>query len=292
MCKTITLLLLLITFCSAAFGSDGSAVNSQPQVIPPADGNLSFRADTDQTGYVYFQGQVMATGLLAAYWEVHYAEAEPTSLQKAQPVRALYLRFYPDAHSQSQLPSFFSPSGKTVRHQRLFAYRDEGVENETGTLISAYSEHDMKDIEELMEHFSYVPGSFLTYKEGVALQPVEITLDRLLSFTEADHHFLYGKIQTLKSLSATDYFLTQIPDSDTGSFLGKPWVEMLYSPGPLLIRETPDHDGKLVLELPAGSSELRKVRTADENWILVETASPEGRDIRGYVKKSELFPVN
>lgn len=287
---TLVFFFLILTACSTPPEKNSRANSAKTQVVLPADSALASHERKNQLGYFHFDGQLVATGLLAAYWEAHYPETEPESLENAQPVRELYLRFYPDSNSQAQLPAFASPSGEAVRHQRIFVYRGAGIE--PGTLISAYTESEMENINELVENFSEVPDNFLTYREGVTLQPVEVTLDNILSFTEADHRFLYGKIHSLKPLSSAEYFLKQVPDSNAANFLGKPWIEMFYSPGPLLIRATPDVDGLVLLELPNGSSELKKVRTTDEEWMLVEFVSAKKGRTRGFVQKSELFPIN
>lgn len=290
--KTTALLLLLITNYSAAFENDDNTYDSQPQAILPADGNLSHHDSTDQPGYVYFQGHVVASGLMAAYWEAHYPETEPTNLQDATPAREMYLRFYPDTPSQSQLPSFLSPSGTTSQPQRIFLYRDRGPEDQPGMLVSAYTKDDMESIKGLVENFSGDADRFLLHREGVMIQPVEITLDNLLTFVEGDHRFLYGQLHALTPSSTHEYLLKQIPDSDTTQFLGAPWVEMLYSPHMLAVYEAPDQDARIIAELPSGNPVIRKIRTIDENWVLIESTGETHAPITGYARKAALFPVN
>lgn len=290
--KTTALLLLLITNCPAAFGSDSNTDDRQPQVILPAAGNLSYHDSTNEPGYVYFQGHAVASGLIAAYWEAHYPEAEPTNLRDATPVREMHLRFYPDTSSQSQLPSFLSPSGTTVQPQRVFLYRNRGPEDRPDMLVSAYTEDDMDDIRSLLENFSGDTGRFLRYREGVMVQPVGITLDNLLTFVEADHRFLYGKMHSLTPVSASEYLLKLVPDSDAAGFLGRPWIEMLYSPQSLTVHEAPNQDARVIAELPSGSTAIRKIRTIDEHWVLIESTSETHAPITGYARKAALFPVN
>lgn len=290
--RKTTTLLLLIAFCSATLGSEGSAHDAQPQVNLPADGNLSFRANTDPSDYVYFQGHAMATGLMAAYWEVHYTDSEPTSLQDATPVREMHLRFYPDTSSHSQLPSFLSPSGTTIQPQRVFLYRHRGPEDQPDMLLSAYTEDDMDDIRRLIENFPEDADSFLRHREGVMVQPVVITLDNLLTFVEADHRFVYGKMHSFTPVSASEYLLQQVPDSDAARFLGTPWIEMLYSPHSLAVHETPNQDARVIAELPSASTAIRKLRTIDEHWVLIESTGETQELVTGYARKSALFPVN
>ena len=290
--KTTALLLLLITNCPAAFGSDSNTDDRQPQVILPAAGNLSYHDSTNEPGYVYFQGHAVASGLIAAYWEAHYPEAEPTNLRDATPVREMYLRFYPDTPSQSQLPSFLSPSGTPIQPQRVFLYRSRGPEDQPGMLISAYTENDLADIRALAQHFSDVPDSFLNQREGVIVQPAEITMDNLVSFIEADHRFLYGKIQAFEPVPMADYLLAQIPDSNTDAFLGTPWVEMLYAPHSLTIHESPDKNAGIVAKLSSGTTSIRKIQTIDDDWVLIESTNDTQNTITGYARKHALFPIN
>lgn len=289
---TTALLLLLFTGYYAAFASDNNTPASPPQVILAADTNLSYQGNDNPSGFTYFKGQANATGLMAAYWEAHYTEAEPTSLQDATPIREMYLRFYPDASSQGQLPSFLSPSGSAILPQRVFLYRHPGPDEQPGMLVSAYTQDDLESIKRLVEHFSGDTGRFLRYREGVMVQPVEITLDNLLTFVEGDHRFLYGQLHTLTPLSTHEYLLKQIPDSDSTQFLGKPWVELLYSPHVLAVHEAPDQEARIIAELPSGSRKIRKIRTIDENWVLIELTGETHASITGYARKAALFPVN
>lgn len=288
--KIITHLIVLLFVSASASGSTINTEDCTTRVMLPSNSGLLLHEDASQPGYFSFEGQSTATGLIVAYWEVYYPEVESTSLEGAQPVREMYLRFYPDPTSQSGLPSFLLPSGTTVAPQRIFLYRDHDAGTRKNNLISAYTEHDMGYISRLVETFSEVPDNFITHREGMILQPAEVILEDMLSFVEADHRFLYGRMVALKPLSVTEYFSSQLPD--TAGFLGAPWIEMLHSPGPLLIRETPDPDGKVLLELPMGAPSLKKIRTIDEGWILVELPGATKNNIIGYARKSDLYPVN
>ena len=180
----------------------------------------------------------------------------------------------------------------TIQPQRIFLYRDQEPEDQPGMLESAYTDSDLVDIRSLVQHFSDVPDSFLKQREGVIVQPAEITMDNLVSFIEADHRFLYGKIQAIEPMPMTEYLLTQIPDSNTDVFLGTPWVEMLYAPHSLTIHEAPDQDARILAELPSGNTSIRKIKTVDEDWVLIESTSDTKNTITGYARKDALLPVN
>lgn len=284
--------LVVIAACSGASEGEHRKDELSTQVILPDGSELTYKMKPSQPDYFYFDGELVATGIVLAYWQVNYLEAEPTTLDQADPVREMHLRFYPDARSKHLLPEFQISSEQTVRHQRIFLYRARESGESLDTLLSAYEESDMPQVKEIVQNFAELPASFLTHREGFALQPASLVLTDLLSFVEGDHRFLYGRAKSIEQLSMTEYGLKQIPDSDPDSFLGEPWLETFYAPDPLVVRESPDQAGRVIAEFPSGASFITKLRTVDEAWVLVKVSSNEDKAITGYVKMSELMVVN
>jgi len=285
-------ILSLTAACSGTSEREHRKYDVPIQVFLPDSSELAYTIKPSQPDYFYFDGELVATGMVLAYWQANYFEAEPTTLDKAEPVREMYLRFYPDARSQQLLPDFQLPPEQTLRHQRIFLYRTREPGEPLDTLLSAYEESEMSQVKKIVRDFTELPESFLTHREGFALQPARLVLTDLISFVEGDHRFLYGKAKSIESLSMTEYGLKQIPDSNPDSFLGKPWLETFYAPNLLVVRKTPDEGGRKVAELPPGASLITKLRTVDETWVLVKAQSNDYTKVTGYVKMSELMIVN
>lgn len=284
--------LAIIAACSGASEREDRKDDLSTQVVLPAGSELTYKIKPSQPDYFYFDGELVATGILLAYWQVNYLEVEPTTLDKAEPDREMHLRFYPDARSQHLLPEFQLSSEQTLRHQRIFLYRTRESGESLDTLLSAYEESEMPQVKKIVGGFAELPASFINHREGFALQPARLVLTDLLSFIEGDHRFLYGKAKSIEPLSMTEYGLKQIPDSDPDSFLGKPWLETFYAPNSLVVREAPDQGGRVIAELPSGASLITKLRTVDETWVLVKVQSNDDKAVTGYVKMSELMVVN
>lgn len=284
--------LVVIAACSTTSEHEHQNGAEPVKVALPAGSELTYTTKPSQPNYFYFDGEVSLTGIVLAYWHAHYLEAEPTTLDKAKPVREMHLRFYPDTRSQNRLPTFHSNSDPIIRHQRIFLYRYSKPDEPLDILHSAYTVGDMSEIEEIVQDFSELPSNFLTHQEGFTLQPARLLLKDLVSFTEGDHRFLYGIARSLEPLSLTEYGLKQIPDSEPDTFLGKPWLEIFYAPNPLKVHDRPEQNGRVIAELPAGNPAIEKLRTVNQNWVLVRVQLNEKEVVTGYVQKSELMVIN
>ena len=231
--------------------------------------------------------------MLAAYWQAEYPEAETETAEPMAALRSMHLRFYPDAASQEKLPAFVSATGISNKHTRLFLYRGQQPAEDLNQLNSAYPADDMQAIQQLVADFTELPETFLSHQEGVALQPVEISLNNLLSFVEGDHRFLYAQAETFSPLSNQEYLLRQIPDSDPDTYLGQPWFEHFQANSTLLVRNNPQPDATVLSRIPQGSStSIKKIRTVDQQWIKVEVVSGKNSPITGFVEHKHLQPVN
>lgn len=54
----------------------------------------------------------------------------------------------------------------------------------------------------------------------------------------------------------------------------------------------PSREGLVIAEFPDGVAIVEKVRTADENWVMVRVQSDEGDLVEGFVQPSELLVIN
>jgi hypothetical protein len=83
---------VVVTACSTASGEHPTEERSTGVVLP-ANSELAYKRKTGQDNYFYFDGELALTGIVLAYWQAQYLEAEPTTLEEAEPVREMYLRF-------------------------------------------------------------------------------------------------------------------------------------------------------------------------------------------------------
>jgi len=282
----------LLGACAETAEHEPQHADGATQVILPAGSELTYTRKPSDPEAFYFAGDIAVTGMLLAYWEVQYLEAEPVTLAEAEPVRQMYLRFYPDPDSQPRLPAFRSVRGDKIRPQRVFLYRELESGEPLDTLHAAYEEHETNQIEALIGDFASLPPDFLKHREGFALQPTQLRLEDLTSFVEANHRFLYARARAIEPLSITEYGLRQITDADPDTFLGRPWVETFYAPEPLTVHQHPTAQSAEVIRLPADTFGISKVRTIDEHWVLVRIEREEGDTVTGYVRTTDLLVVN
>lgn len=282
----------LIGACSTGSVGERPLGNTSTKVLLPAGSDLTYTRKPHQEGYVYFDGKLELTGVVLAYWQAHYLEETPTTLAQTNPIREMHLRFYPDARSQDLLPAFKSTPELEVRPSRIFLYRSLEPEAPLDSLHSAYAENEIAKVKAIVQDFSTLPAGFLEYKEGFAVQPAQVVVEDLVSFIEADHRFLYARAQVIEPLPVAPPEMRELPDSDSTSYLGRPWVESFYAPGPLTVRDTPAREGRVIAQLPEGAALVEKVRTVDVNWVLVRVQPEEGDTVTGFVQPADLLVVN
>ena len=286
-------IVLLLAVCSGFSVQAANRLDQLYRITLPAGSKLNYRENANAPGYFIFKGQITATGLLAAYWQAEYPVTETETAEPMAAQRSMHLRFYPDAASQEKLPAFVSASGVSNKHTRLFLYRGQQPAEDLNQLNSAYPADDMQAIQQLVADFTELPKPFLSHQEGVALQPVEITLNNLLSFVESDHRFLYAQAEAFSPLSTQEYLLRQIPDSDPDTYLSQPWLEHFYPAAALVVRNNPQSDAAVLSRIPQGSSAtIKKIRTVDKQWMQVEVTSGKNNPITGFVEQKHLQPVN
>lgn len=241
--------------------------------------------------FVEFDSEIQLDGILMAYWELLYLNDNFQSLADAEPQRQLMFRFYPALHSQSKLPLLSFSDGPGAMHpERVFVYHSR----ERGELLDMFdTEQPLDDpvVQEWLGGFASLPSDFLTEREGMALQPVRLTLSGLVALVEAGHIFTYAKIQALIPLSTDRYMLSAIPDSDPDRYLSEPWVYRLTTVETTQLLDQPN--GQILKTLPAGTPTIERISSPRNGWVHVRLRDPDGQGaVTGYLETRKVLPIN
>lgn len=260
----------------------------QVKVVLPPHSALTFNQSEEAPDQVFFNGQLELRGVLLAYWDAQYPEGGP--VDKAEPVRQMSLRFYPDAPSRHALPRFESAYDDGEPAERVFLYR-EG--SDMSSFRTDYAADETAAIEGVMAMLDHVPDTFLQHREGYAVQPVTVTLQGLASFVEGNARFLYARAEKIEPVDLSEYLLAQIPDSDPNAYLAVPWLEVFQAGEGAVLRAAPVQDADEVMRLETGRPGIEKIATAADGWLEVRVRDEHGEELaRGFVQTARLVVVN
>lgn len=284
----------LLTACATS-GSGGykpEATQAHTEVAVPHTTPLAYEKVAEHPGAFRFEGQIALRGLLLAYWEATYTEAEPVSLADADPMRTLALRFYPDAESVKHLPRFEEGGLVETKIERIFLYRDVEPGSGLDHFITEYSPGEQRAIRDITQHFEMISNSFLEHEEGYALQPVRVVLSGIVSFIEGNSRLTFAQPLHIEGQSFSDYALGQIPDAQEDAFLGRPWVESFFTAHDAKLRAEPSDDAKTIAHIASGAAYIEKIHTEDDTWVRVRVVMEQVQPQEGYMRASELMVIN
>lgn len=258
---------------------------------PPAGAD----ADADASGvrHADLAPDVALTGVLQAYWRVHWIDGETEA-------RMLYLRFFPDARSLGALPAIELGDRPAAAPAIVDLHRD-GAGDPPFDLDFAVEEARPW----LDAVFGAVPADFLRHREGQIAAPATLRLRRLSSSVECDTQLYFADIVALARAEGADAGLRDAVARGEGPAGGcsaaAPWREYFVArpaagAEAVALRRAPDDRAPVTAQLPAGR-QLLKLRTVDEAWLeavprdAAETAPVDAAGA-GYVRRDALAPVN
>lgn len=276
----------VVTACSL---QSGTSAQADDHAVPEKEVALAVVQKSDNPAFRYLNGEIQLSGVLLAYWETLYVEAEPVTLADAEPWQRLQLRFYPD---QSVALSSLASSADVRSLQRIFLYRERLAAPVLDELEMGYTPDEGAVLAEVLAPFKRLPAGFLLHREGYVVQPVQVRLDGLVSFVEGDHRFVYGRLMSAEPIAGSQVDLSALADFQPDTYLGQPWrlTYQLQQQTPL--HSAPDHGSRVISEVPAGTSEIEKLHTVSAGWVKVQLSDAQGQTQSGYLPKASLWIIN
>ena len=278
---------LLVLGWLLAACTEPPAVQPAPVANEPAELRVHTKPDNPQ--FHYIDGKVEADGLLLAYWETLYLEAEPVTLTEARPRHRLQLRFYP---APSERLTRLADYAGVAEVSRIFVYRGRADAPYIDSLHSGYAPTETAALADILAVFDDVPDGFQHYREGYVVQPVRARLQGLISFVEGDHRFVYSRLAVIEPVHAAATARLTVPDFDPATYLSQPWRLLYRVAEPTPLHQGPAQDTAVVTELPAGTQGVEKLATVPGGWVRVQVKDESGQVQAGYVLAGSLWIIN
>lgn len=200
---------------------------------------------------VSFADSVKAKGLLIAYWG--------KNLETDNNNKILYFDFIPENQSISN-----------------------------GYKISLLIEK--QDQQSILKTFSTIPSGFYSYREGIAKQPVDITLFNIGKEIICDSEYYHANFSKLTKIKYTH--ITEIPK---GGCIDSYIYDDIYVTKSsdikgVNLRQKPNSNARIIHVL-AKNKLVKKLKTYPNGWYYVVLLNNDGSDSEkgyGYVHKSQI----
>ncbi|OSI10354.1 hypothetical protein BWD10_04670 [Neisseria zoodegmatis] len=148
-----------------------------------------------------------------------------------------------------------------------------------------------QDQQNILKTFSTIPSGFYSYQEGIATQPVSITLSNIGQETFCDSKYYYADFVKLRKIKHTK--ITKIPKAKCLDAYLRDDIYLIKSTDEkgVNLREKPAGNAK-VLKILADNKLVKKLKTFPNGWFYVALLNDDGSDMKqnvhGYIHKSQL----